>query len=197
MSNHTSPLATVVLRMTDLTNTGSLTYNSVGWSNGLRRICGWTKIDLRGILGKSYDDYELFNLVLTNVSSALQTNLPGSTSEDRKLMVYMSGLNWVNQCYDSATKSVSRNALVGNLWFDTGSGTTTKGLIMESPCTFSKSSTLEDWVITLYRNSDGAQPTVGDRSFTFVFTFNIYGVEDINLSHSNGLGKQSNNYLNL
>lgn len=190
MSNLSEPLATLFLKSTDLIG-GT---NSAGTADTFRKICQWSKINMRDVIGKEYDNYNLFNLVLSSVSSGLQTNLPGATTEDRKLMVYMSGLSWLNQTYDTAKKSRTNSALVGHVYFDTGQGTSTNGVIMESPCTFIKADMTTDITITLYRNLDGASPTNGDRAYSFNYLFKIYGIRDDSLSHDK-LNIQSNSFI--
>lgn len=205
MSIEVLPCASFSLENCDLpyNNNTSTMYSSVGYASNFATTTAWTRINLRDILGDAYDRYELFNLVLSNVGSIYGVGggatAYGATGEDQKLMIYMSGLNWINQGYDSALKSNTNNVLIGNFYFTKNSVWDTRGQICPSPCTFSKSDQTTDLIITLKRNSDGATPdtSTSSRPWMLYYNFDIYGIEDDNLAHDSDPNKQSNSFLNI
>lgn len=199
MSFVNQPCAKLVLRMMDLpagnTSTTAATYNSAGWSINLRQQCGWTGINMRDVLGNMYDKYEQFNIVLTSCTSALGSTSIGASTEDRICSIYMAGLNWRNQGYNTGTKVTTNQVMIGTCYYVGGTGTTVNGTISSSPCTFSASDQTADIVISLYKNSTGAVSVQGTADWNLILCFNIYGIKDDTLSHDNGRGKQSNSFL--
>ena len=199
MSYINQPCAKLVLRFMDLpsgnTSLTTQVYNTAGWALNLRQQCGWTRINLRDVLGEMYDKYELFNIVCTSITSALGSTAIAASAEDRTATAFLSGLNFRNQGYDSANKVTTNKVMIGNVYYVEDLGTTVNGTITASPATFSKADGTTDLIITLFRNIDGAPCVQGTADFNFIFAFNIYGVKDDTLSHDNGRGKQSNNYL--
>jgi len=104
--------------------------NSYGTSNTLRTEMLFTNINMKVVMGDLYDSYSLFNISLQSVIIPLTTTTSaGTTDSDRKLIVYMSGLGWINNSYNFANRCNSSSASVGTIAFagsqpSTGTGAT-------------------------------------------------------------------------
>lgn len=104
--------------------------NSYGTANSTLTDMLFTNINMRTVMGTMYDSYNLYNIALTAVITPLSANVAGTTDSDRKLLVYMSGLNWLNNTYNFATRNNSGETAVGVISFP-GSQPGTGGPIID------------------------------------------------------------------
>jgi hypothetical protein len=96
-------------------------------NNEANTVMTWNNINLRMLLGDMYDKYDNFNLVLNsmgcdddrlyNSGTNTYTNTAGSDESDRIVTVNVSGLNWLNATYDSATNNMSSSTTIATYRF--------------------------------------------------------------------------------
>ena len=94
--------ASLVLRVGDLPNNGS---NNVGSCDAYHTNMTWNNINLRTLLGDVYDKYDEFALVPVVAASGFANNTFGSFSDDRITQVYISGLPFTNNVYNTFSKT--------------------------------------------------------------------------------------------
>jgi len=177
--SHSLRSVKLVLRSFDLPAAGTTTF--AGYTTNNKTICTWTNINLVDMMGDMYDDYNQFNVVLTTISSST-SDLMGATANDRTNLVYMSGLNWANQGYNSATKQTTQNTCVGSFKFvpDTGLVFSCCNII-ENTSTFNKGNNTSHLTISLARGADGNVPAANGTTpidWNISYVFSIFGVED-------------------
>ena len=103
-------LKTNILPMDDLTN-------SYGTSNAKNTSFTWTNINLRTLLGDMFDKYDRYLLLLQNISHAKSNDFvkSGETtadSDNRAILINMSGLSFVNSTYVQKLQSNSGGLIV-------------------------------------------------------------------------------------
>jgi hypothetical protein len=184
--------ASLVLRSADLpvdTQLGELSSNAVGSTDNFLSSMTWNNINLRTLLGSMYEKYDTFALVPTQIQSINAGTSPGSTTEDRNLLVFVSGLPFINNTYDMTTLT-NKNAACINFIRVVASGTT---VTSSNPIVtlFSKNQELVNLNISYQRITkntggnykpqstySGTQPPYVANNYPHtIFTFNIYGVE--------------------
>ena len=186
--------AQLVLRSADLpvdTTNGLLSSNAVGSTDNFMSNMTWNNINLRTLLGSMYDKYDRFALVPTQIQSINAGTAPGSTTDDRNLLVYVSGLPFINNTYDMTTLT-NRNAACINFIRVVASSNTvasSNGIIT----LFSKNQELVNLNIYYQRitkNVGGNYLPVSSAGQNYphtVFCFNIYGVDKYDrIADSNG-----------
>lgn len=167
--------AKLVLRSFDLPASGAAATN-VGYSSNQKATCTWTNVNLRDLMGdRMFEDFDQFNIVLTNVVSGVSATL-GTTTDDRTNLIYMSGPAWLGQAYDTATKRINSTACVGSMNYVVGTGIQWASGQAANVCSFQKTSNLNGITISLVRSNDGTVPaSAADWNLTYIFS--IYGVK--------------------
>lgn len=112
-------VANFTLSCTDISDSdSSASYpisNNRGAINDIRTDMTWFNINLRNIFGDYlYNKYEVFNIRLNSVT---QPNIAtfGLFANDRCISLYMSGLGWLNNSYDSLGYTNVDEAFIGNI----------------------------------------------------------------------------------
>ena len=177
--------ALLILRSVDLPldiNNVNGTSNKYGSTNQFRTRMTWNNINLRTLLGDMYDKYDAFNLKLVQISSVpsssivnniLTPTLFGNFSLDRQLYVYLSGLPFINQTYNSKNGCNTNKAL---LYAITNANTLINQYNFDQTnyLTFSKKDSF-DLTIELLRQDDTLPLTpIEFPNITFIFC--IHGV---------------------
>lgn len=178
--SHSLRSVKLVLRSFDLPDAGTTTF--AGYTTNNKAVCTWTNINLVDMMGDMYDDYNQFNVVLTTISSGVIDEM-GYGPDDRTNLIYMSGFNWANQSYNTATKQTTQNTCVGSFKFVPDNGLAFSCCnITENTSTFNKGNNNVNITISLARGVDGAIPQAADDPFdvnwNLTYVFSIFGVED-------------------
>jgi len=175
--------ASLVLRSADLpvdTTNGLFLSNAVGSTDNFMSSMTWNNINLRTLLGSMYEKYDIFALVPTQIQSINAGTAPGTSSEDRNLLVFVSGLPFINNTYDMTTLT-NKNAACINFIRVVASSTT---VTSSNPIVtlFSKNQELVNLNIYYQRitkNVGGNYLPVSSAGQNYphtIFCFNIYGV---------------------
>lgn len=98
MTSNTS--VNLILKTSDLTINSSDQY---GTCNEKRTAFTWNNINLRTLLGDNFDKYDRFNLYAINIFHSVPVGSIGVSSEDRVVMVKMSGIPFINGNYNCKT----------------------------------------------------------------------------------------------
>ena len=116
--------ANLMLRVTDITAGASATtdyFNSVGSVQNLGANVTWN-MNWKTLLGNNYDRYSVFGIrlnvfctVASNWSTANAAGYPNQLPS-----IQMSGLNWVNNGYNSATQTNGGRCVLGTATIPTG-----------------------------------------------------------------------------
>jgi hypothetical protein len=141
----------------------------------------WNNINLESLLEGMYDKYESFNLCLSfamSMINGINSYGAGTTVNDRNLLIYVSGLPFKAQCYNSGTNRISNQTVMGYLQYPTDTTTSTTSPSFQSfyVATFTKNSPIANITIQLKR-MDSTLPTVNNDLPQMVYCFDIYGVE--------------------
>jgi hypothetical protein len=180
--------ATLVLRTADLPANSS---NAVGSTNQYITNMTWNNINLRTLLGSMYEKYDRFALVPTQIQSITAFSGVGTTGDDRNIMIFISGLPFINNTYNVSTLTNQNSAFINFIKFltsNTASASTTPNILL-----FSKNQELVNLNIYYQRiNKNGNTPPTYDPVTTaafpqMLFAFNIYGIEKTDrIPDSNG-----------
>lgn len=169
---------TLILNTIDL---GSIVIpSSVGYSNGSLTQHTWTNVNLRDIVGDSmYKKYDLFNIILIeNIQTVLISGTTFPTNNDKVCLIYMNGLNFINNTYSAVGKNQTGQACIGFL-MGTSMGTAV-GVAQQyfnNYNTFTKNSQTVDLTITYRRVIDGQIAQTVLQTFPEQsFIFKIYGI---------------------
>ena len=106
--------ANLMLRTADITGgaIGASVYNSVGSYDNVGARVSWN-MNWKSLLGNNYDRYSVFairlNLFMENAAN--WSNAAGIANQLASLQV--SGLNWINNGYNSATQTNSGRCVLG------------------------------------------------------------------------------------
>lgn len=137
----------------------------------------WNNINFRLLLGDMYDKYDFLNLQLINITSddnRLGELISGNGVSDRIFSVNMSGLNFVNQTYDSNTNNMSSNVVLATfVLYDELSKNYSNNIV-----TFAKGNELCNLTLSYTIIADDIPPNCA-ASLNFpemVYMFNVYGV---------------------
>ncbi len=134
----------------------------------------WNNIDLRQVLGKMYDKYEKFKIVLVSVS---QKNIGTFANgyNDSVVLLNMTGLPFENCCYDYSQKCNTDNCVIGIMKFLEGYGYNPNTQLGYN---FTKHNGANNIRIYYTRCKDGAVPNPSNKTFVDVaFHFCIYGLK--------------------
>lgn len=152
--------------------------SSMGYADASRLNSTFTNLDWKQIIGREmWDMYDEFNLVLINATYLSSGGTPfGTASNNLGVIFKAGGLDWVNQTYDVYAKSNTSEAII----LSTILGQATLIMPTFNTCTFKKpaGSGVRDFTIKLYRTLDNTQVGGQDRPASFIYMFNIYGVEN-------------------
>ena len=151
--------ATLVLRTADAA------------SNASKTSTLWANIDMTQVLGDMYTKYDYFNIVLQNVLQASGANI--NAGNDLMPLVYMSGLNFRNQHYQSSLNYIGYSAYVGSFVTQTTTVNSVYPLQNSPICTFSTS---DNTNITISLTTIGGAPT--STYPNYIYVFQIFGVYD-------------------
>lgn len=132
--------------------------NQFGSINSTRTSTTWNAVNFKNILGNLYDEYEMFNIEFIGLSIGTYSGAFGTTDNDRNVIVYMSGLNWNYNNYDTASISTTNEAIIGSHKFGTQNAAVSFSNIRRMISTFRKTQTA-DITITL-KTVEGTLPNV-------------------------------------
>jgi hypothetical protein len=157
--------ATLVLR----------TFNAI--NTPARGSSTWQQVNLRQTLGPLYNKYNRFKICLTSWGSS---KAPTINSNNASVIALMSGFNWENQTYDTATNGLTRRAAIANVRYSSISNTAIENFTGEVGQVFIKPNIDEITVtISLERIDGGPVPTNPISGYPFsVYVFSIYGIPD-------------------
>ena len=112
------------------------------------------------------------------MSATTTINATFGTVNDRNLLIYVSGLPFKAQTYNSGTNRTGTQTVIGYIQFpnDTSTSVTSPSYQSFYVATFGKNSQINNITIQLKR-MDGTLPTVTNDLPNFVYCFDIYGVE--------------------
>lgn len=175
--------ATLILRSADLpvdTAQGNLASNATGSTDNFLSSMTWNNINLRTLLGSMYEKYDRFALVPTQIQSVNSGASPGSTTDDRNLLIYVSGLPFINNTYDVSTKTNKNGACINfiRMVANGNAVASSNGNIV----LFSKNQELVNLNIYYQRitkNAGGDYDPVSSAGNNYphvIFGFNVYGV---------------------
>lgn len=148
----------------------------------------WYNINLRSILGTMYDKYDKFNISLNSVSSGNGDDGLTTNPDDRNAIIYMSGLNFINNSYSVATGHNTGSCALGTIQFVPSGGpgvvgtsvtgtTTTQYFNGDNYNTFGK--TCDNVNITIYFESVSTTDFINPWKFPeCVYFFKIYGISN-------------------
>jgi hypothetical protein len=179
--------ATLVLRTADLPANSS---NAVGSTNQYITNMTWNNINLRTLLGSMYEKYDRFALVPTQIQSITAFSGVGTTGDDRNIMIFISGLPFINNTYNVSTLTNQNSAFINFIKFltsNTASASTTPNILL-----FSKNQELVNLNIFYQRiNKSLVTNTYNPDTIAqypqMLFAFNIYGIDKTDrIPDSNG-----------
>ena len=166
-------MASLVLKTSDLADNAT---NQYGTINQYKTAYTWNNINLRTVLGDLYDKFDTFNLCLnTVVSSTGDANL-GAATDDRTVIIKMSGLPFINQTY-SVKQGCNTNvcALCSFTFFR--SSTATQYFNSSNCYTFGKSANMVNLTIQYGTILADKIPATAVAFPHMVYLFDIVGVE--------------------
>jgi hypothetical protein len=177
MSNYEN--AALVLRTADLTANAT---TQVGICDQNKTNFTWNNINLRTVLGSMYDTYDKFNICLNTVSTS-QVNagsIPGTAYDDRIVQIYMSGLPFINQCYDVVKGCNIKYTIIGTFNFPSVTACTTQYFYSSNIATFDKRQDLINIQIfysRISKNGGGTYDIATANVFPdMIFIFDIFGI---------------------
>jgi len=166
--------ATLTLKTCTLTPDAQTAKGTV---NGTNTSITWNNINFRLLLGDMYDKFDNFNLQLVNITSDDNRTgelISGNAVSDRIVSVNLSGLNFLNQTYDSNTNNMGSKVVIGTyaLYNDFSKN------YSNNIFTFAKGNEMSNLSIHYTRIADDQPPDcLASLDFPqMVFMFNIYGI---------------------
>jgi hypothetical protein len=169
--------ATLVLKTHPLPLNGS---NSRGSTDEYRRRMTWNNINLRLLLGDMYDKFDNFNLQLVNIASdddrtlngGVYINPAGEDHSDRIVTICLSGMNLLNNTYDSETNHIGTNAVLTTYeFYKDFSKEVTNSIV-----TFTKGNEVCNITIEYKDIYTDTSPATMSSFPQMVFIFNIFGI---------------------
>ena len=144
----------------------------------------WTNINLRTVLGDIYDNYDNFNLSLTNINTSVPFGI-SSNNNNQILQLRMTGLPFKNNSYDQNSGHNIQSCIINTITFGNSAQNTN---YYDNMTTFSKNQDLCNITLEYLRIDDGSSPSVASSlpyltpaiSIPFPncsFQFDIYGVD--------------------
>ena len=164
-------LACLVLKTNVLPTNG--TTNAFGSGNSTLSSFTWTNINLRTLLGDMFDKYDRYLLLLQNISHAIAGAM--TTTENKAVLINMSGLSFVNSTYNQKLQSNSGALIVCPFIFIASA--IQSQLYNNLPVsTFIKQNDIVNISINYTKIKDDAAPTGTMPHMCFIF--NIVGLEE-------------------
>jgi hypothetical protein len=168
-----------------LTDATYFEYN--GTSNKFRTSMTWNSINLRTLLGDMYSDYDLFNLCLISIDTAVPQGSISTDANNLNVIVKVGGLPFINQTYDVGGGHNRRDATICGFRFNASTPSSTL-YYGNNIATFGKNQELLNLTIYYERIVDGIDPSITGilppktpavtSPFPHcVFNFDIVGVE--------------------
>ena len=174
---------------------GSLVLNTnwAGTTSNNKTKCTWTNINLRSLLQGMYDKYDAFNICLNTVTTGTATNA-GTTANDKNVIIYVSGLPFISQCYSTKTNTITSASVMGSFTYpaDTSTTAATQYFYSSNIATFNKSCDMVNITIELIRVIDDATPTTANPFPDSTYIFDIYGVDTRPLIGLNAISDTNN-----
>jgi hypothetical protein len=167
-----------------LNQNGIAVSNAYGSTDAFKLNTTWTNIDMRDVLGDMYDEYDEFNLVLTNMTSASHlnwsntlANFGSASANDEINYIEITGLDFKNQGYDQMTKRNAAKATIHGLYFPNDSPSIPLFFnFSDYPMTFRKSYASPSTNINItFKTIIGGVP-ITDYDHRCIFNFSIYPV---------------------
>ena len=171
-------MATLTLKTIDLEINQT---NHKGRTDQYQTSMTWNNINLRLLLGDMYDRYENFNLKLCHVlcddnrlynsGTGTYTNVSGDSNSDRIVTLNISGLNFLNNTYNTSTQCNSNSVVIATYEFY-------KEFTKEynnSIVTFTKGNDQCNLTIE-YKDVIELTPSTLNAYPEMVFVFHIYGI---------------------
>jgi hypothetical protein len=180
-------MASLVLRSSDLTLNSTTQFGSC---DQYRLTQTWNNINLRTLLGDMYDKYDLFNICLNTITTAVSYGNYGNSIDDRNVILKLSGLPFVNQTYSVKQGCNTNICPIASFFFPTfvtGGVTATQYFYSNNCFTFGKSQQSCNITLQYGRVKDDTLPLadVNSREFpAIVLLFDIIGVSKDNLTNS-------------
>jgi hypothetical protein len=152
----------------------TLVLRTVNATNNATRTTSTWRINLRQTLGNLYNKYSRFKICLTSWGTGVAVN--GFTADDLTTIIFMSGLQWENQTYDTAINGLQTNAAISTLRF-ANNGVNLENFTGEVGQVFTKPNLDELEVsISIQKVSGAALPALAYPQCCYVFS--IYGIPD-------------------
>lgn len=154
--------------------------NHIGSTDEYRRCMTWNNINFRLLLGDMYDKYDNFNLQLVNIASddnrtyanGQFTSASGVDRSDQIVTIYLSGMNLLNNTYDSETNHIGTKAVLTTYeFYDLFSSEITNSVL-----TFTKGNDACNITIEYKDIISDTTPATSIPYPQMVFIFNIYGI---------------------
>lgn len=185
--------ASLFLKTSDLPN-GTIT--QYGECDAKNSSFTWYNINLRTLLGDMYNKYDAFNICLNTISSGNALYI-GTTTDEKNVIIKMSGLPWLNQSYDVKTQNNTPWTVMGTFLFTSGS-TATQYYNSNNIATFGKNQEQVNISIQYSRVVDDKNSIndgfSGITSFpNTIFVFDIFGIpkesNNLNASRSDNISR--------
>lgn len=96
----------------------SLMLRTINATNNANATSSTWRVNLRACLGNLYNKYDKFKICLTAWGTAQAAG--GFSNDDLSTFITLSGLQWENQTYDTATNGLTQNASIATLKFANG-----------------------------------------------------------------------------
>lgn len=152
----------------------TLVLRTINGTNDANRTVSTWRINLRQTLGNLYNKYSRFKICLTSWGTGIAVN--GFTADDLITILFMRGLQWENQTYDTAINGLQSNAAITTLRF-ANNGAALENFTGEVGQVFLKQNIDEVEVsISIQKVSGAALPNLSYPQCCYVFS--IYGVPD-------------------
>lgn len=182
---HFYPTITQEVYDNSLTDATYFEYN--GTSNKFRTSMTWNSINLRTLLGDMYTEYDLFNLCLISIDTAVPQGSISTDANNLNVIVKVGGLPFINQTYDVGAGHNRRDATICGFRFNASTPSSTL-YYGNNIATFGKNQELLNLTIYYERIIDGMDPSITGilppktaavtSPFPHtVFNFDIIGVE--------------------
>jgi hypothetical protein len=183
-----NPVTINCYNLQDLTNN-----TPAGSCDKYRTKMTWNNINLRTLLGDIYDDYNDFNLSLTNINSSVPFGI-SSNNDNQILQLRMTGLPFKNNSYDQNTGHNTQSCIINTITFGNSAQNTN---YYDNMTTFTKHQNLCNITLEYLRIDDGSSPSVNGSLPYLIpavtipypncsFQFDIYGVDNDSQNKKNG-----------
>lgn len=93
----------------------SLMLRTINATNNTNLTSSTWRVNLRACLGNLYNKYDKFKICLTAWGTAAAPT--GFSNDDLSTFITLSGLQWENQTYDTATNGLTQKATIATLKF--------------------------------------------------------------------------------